>query len=164
MILPIKASLANRTVMQIFTGMKLEVNVVVPLIDKLFIARWADVSVFRQMPCPVKRHCVVALELLLTDGTWKLLIGILVLLEVSSESIFFKTGKIAVRIRTFEWFFCPMCPGHVTYLRGSVDENSVAFVTRPDLICVEQACVLLQALLVLKYFAADCANGLVPER
>lgn len=144
--------------------MKLEVNVVIPLVDELLVAGGADVSVFGQMPCPVKGHGVVALKCLLADGTWKLLIGILVLVEVGSESIFFKAGKIAVRVRTFEWFLDSMCPRHVTDLRGSVDENGIAFVARPDLICVEQTLVLLQALIVLKYFVADRANWLVPER
>lgn len=159
-LLTIETFRANLTGKEVLACVELQVNVVVALVEELLVARLAGENVLGQVLGPVLCHRVVAFELLLADGTRKSLIGILVLLNVSIKSILLEAGKVASRVGTFKRLSHSMLLGHVRYLCRSMEKDGVAFVARPHLICMECACVLTQAALILEDFAAYCASGL----
>lgn len=157
-ILAVEALRAARAMEKIFAGVQLQVDVVVAFVEELLAATRAGEDVLRRVARPVERHRVVAFELLLADGAGKLLVGILVPRHVRLEAILLEAGITAVGDGTLEGLPQSMLLRHVTEFGGTMDENGVALVARPDLIGVEEADVLAQAELVLEGLLADAAD------
>lgn len=159
MIFSVEASLADWAVEEIFARVKFHVNVEVALVQELFAARQTLESVFRQMFRSMQRHRVVTVEFLLANRARKLFVGVFVFFHVRVKTITFETGKITVNDGTLEGFSNAVNLRHVRNFRRSMNENRVAFFTRPELIGMEKILVFVQANSVSEDFVAFAASN-----